>query len=294
MSDNDHNGDDEGTLVTDGMVEYSHPSPEDSTLAYTFEESSTFNFTLTMAATKEGKTPEVHRSQLPGQGVAAGHKNHGSDEAPLLSSFYPTEHQGRKLDKDVAAALKSYLDESSMEFLPQRHVATTLLQNYFTVIHPIWPFLIEADTRAQFDKTWTSDEVPSAVWIAQLNLIFALSCQLYESNDGGPLTNLYDAGRQFYLRASGFVIANSHSLCSVPMLQTLLLAAQYQQGTMRSNECYLTIGTATRMALGLGLQTMAATNTSLSALDKELCRRLWWGCFSLDRCAHFPSTCVPL
>jgi hypothetical protein len=36
---------------------------------------------------------------------------------------------------------------SSLEYLPQCHAATTLLEKYFTVVHPIWPFLAEEGTR---------------------------------------------------------------------------------------------------------------------------------------------------
>jgi hypothetical protein len=37
------------------------------------------------------------------------------------------------------------------------------------------------------------------------------------------------------------------------------------------------------MALGLGLHTSSANPDRIEPLDKELRKRLWWGCFSLDR-----------
>lgn len=286
VSDDEYSSDEAEIQVMDGMVEYFRPSPKSTNTADVFGDSSTFNFALTMTALGEDD-----RDRLAGKSARmSSRRGTASTRAPadrrdgeLLLAPERLEQEGPKCDSDVNTALRFYINQSSLEYLPQRHVASTLLEKYFMAIHPIWPFLVEDQIRDEFDKTWSSNDVPSQIWMTQLNLIFALACQLWESNDGAPLANIYEAGRMFYLRASGFVIAHSHSLCSIPMLQTLLLAAQYQQGTMRSNECWLTIGTATRMAIGLDLHTSARCDRLMSAVDKELGKRLWWGCCSLDR-----------
>lgn len=270
----------------DGMVEYSGYSPKDSRLADTFGDSSTFKFALTISASREEGPVTSTGGSLP---ASSGHGNQPTcptESGPSMArlSAINSQQERQRMDSDVISALKSYLNQSSMEYLPQRHVASSLLEKYFAVVNPIWPLLIEEDTRAEFEKLWTSNDIPNPLWVAQLNLIFALACQLYGQNEPAPLANVFESGKLFYQRANGFIIANSRSLCNTPMVQTLLLAAQYEQGTMRSNECWITIGIATRMAMGLGLHTIADTDTtSMSPLDKELCRRLWWGCFSLDR-----------
>jgi hypothetical protein len=164
-------------------------------------------------------------------------------------------------------------------------VAKALLERYFTAVHPVWPFLLEDATRSQFDRTWASDDPPSPIWMAQLNLIFSLGCQFYETDldKSTPLNDVYEAGRQFYQRGRSFVVANAFNTCNISMLQALLLMAQYQQGTMKANQCWLTIGHATRMAQGLGLHVSQQAHYPVPPAEQELHKRLWWGCFSLDR-----------
>ena len=286
MNHDDGGGD--GSVI-DGIAEYSGPSPG-SKGGESFGESSTFNFALAMAASKDSKAAKrddpgfssIHREDFAARTNGVGYT------VSLPPYFDLLNKEKQSLDEEMTTALQSYLDQSSLQYLPQRHAASKLLHKYFTDVHPIWPFLIEQDTKAYFDKTWASDDAPNPVWIAQLNLVFALACQFYETNDVAPLPNIHETGRQFYLRASGYVVVNSSRRCSIPLLQALLLAAQYQQGTSRSDECWLTIGTATRMALGLGLhETM---HDSVPPLERELCKRLWWGCFALDRCVV--SLCI--
>lgn len=275
---------DDGLSATDGMVEYSAASPLGFHVVDGFGESATFHFALTMTASRDlgtGIGPKIDTiSPIPPH---SGHQGRDQSEGMINISSTHTRLEEHILDQDTETALKSYINQSSLENLPRRDIATSLIDKYFNVIHPIWPFLAEETVRHDFEKTWTASEVPSEIWMAQLNLVFALACQLYDSDDAAPLANVYEAGKMFYLRAYGFIVANCHSLYSISMVQTLLLATQYQQGTTRSTECWLTIGFASRMALGLGLHIDKSTDPSISPLDRDICKRLWWGCFSLDR-----------
>ena len=170
------------------------------------------------------------------------------------------------------------------QLLPHRYLAKTLFTKYFDAIHPLWPFLLEAETRDLFSHTWTSEEMPEPLWLVQLNLIMCLGCQ-HHGTDGNDHLD-FDAtscGQDFYHRAQDFVYANAFTASSIGMLQTLLLMAQYQQGAMRFNEFYLTVGHAGRMAQSLGLHISRLETDTISPQHRELRRRLWWGCFCLDR-----------
>ena len=170
------------------------------------------------------------------------------------------------------------------QLLPHRYLAKTLFDKYFEAIHPLWPFLLEAETRDLFSHTWTSEELPEPLWLAQLNLIMCLGCQ-HHGTDGSDHLD-FDAtscGKDFYHRAQDFVYANAFTASSIGMLQTLLLMAQYQQRAMRFNEFYLTVGHAARMAQSLGLHISRLETDTISPQHRELRRRLWWGCFCLDR-----------
>ena len=169
--------------------------------------------------------------------------------------------------------------------LPEYPVAERLFNLYFSIVNPIWPFLIEYQSRDSFNQTWTSPKQLDPLWIAQLNLIFCLSWQFYNDDLGinSLLENSFDLQYKYYRRAREIIVARSFDVVSVNMLQALLPTALYQQNTLRSRQCYLTVGHAVRVAQELGLHIPLPNSQCNSSMDKELCLRLWWGCFSLDR-----------
>lgn len=198
---------------------------------------------------------------------------------PRREDALPKPHYGNER-KQISDA---YVPSS--EFLPKRHVAQLLFERYFSIVNPIWPFLLEDECSDLFSRIWESHESSDPVYIAQLNLIFCLSCQSYNVNtdEKSPFENTSRASFEFFSRARGYVIANAFESTNIRLLQALLLMAQYQQSTLRSRQCYLTIGHAARMAQELGLHIPLPESPSLSPLNRELRLRLWWGCFSLDR-----------
>lgn len=184
-----------------------------------------------------------------------------------------------------SGGLKTYLNSTTFNSLPAQHIATSLLESYFQEIHPIWPIVDERFVRSQFQRTWTSRQPQHPLWIAQLNLMFALGCRAYEVKPGeaAPLSDIYHAGEEFYQRAQIYVAVRAFNFSSVGLLQALLLIAIYQQSTFRPNTCWLIVGHASRMAQGLGLHLEVSSSSRLPVLDRELRKRLWWACFCLDR-----------
>ncbi|KAL8636667.1 MAG: hypothetical protein Q9228_005961 [Teloschistes exilis] len=173
------------------------------------------------------------------------------------------------------------------QLLPHRRLAKILFERYFTAVHPIWPMLLETESRERFDQTWISDEPPEPLWMVQLNLIMCLACQQCESEvESAYKLSGNDAttdGREFYQRAQGYVYANAFATNNIAMVQALLLMALYQQGAMRFNEFYLTVGHATRIAQSLGLHISRPELESVQPQHREVRRRIWWACFCMDR-----------
>lgn len=171
-------------------------------------------------------------------------------------------------------------------------MAKVLFDVYFEAIHPIWPFLLEHESRQLFSDTWTSDLPPNPLWMVQLNLIMCLGCQHHEGErDGVGLYgfNAMISCKDFYERAQGYVYANAFTISSVGMLQALLLMSLYQQEAMCFKEFYLTIGHAARMAQSLGLHISRPEIEDVQPQQREMRRRLWWGCFCMDRYVKTPS-----
>jgi hypothetical protein len=257
--------------ATDGMVEYSNPSSTGKDTAEFYGDSYSLQFAMHVKASTMPMKMSLSTMVQPHSGL----------EISSKTRQQPSQPQDSEAD---LAALRSYLTAPSLQDLPHRHVAKQLLECYFSDVHPIWPLLIEDETRLEFERTYISEDPVEPISIAKLNMIFALGSQFSSSfaRSGDPVGGIHEAGTVFYRRARAFTVANSFDLCSIGMLQVLLLMAQYQQGTMRGKQCWLTIGHATRIAECLGLH-LDSQGASLSPLDRELGRRLWWGCFSLDR-----------
>jgi Fungal specific transcription factor domain len=261
--------------VMDGMVSYARSPPQQGRPTSFFGPSSTFNFVMKMKTANDVSPTGTHAHTSP--------------------SAHPSRKRPRdEMEHDDDERARKFLTTAHHEFfaLPQRHVAKFLLDKYFTAVHPVWPFLIESETRTHFDQTWSSDSPQSSMWLAILNLIFALGCQFCEDAQQGnmaevPIENPLQAGAEFYHRARGFVLTNLFDSGSIECVQALLLMAQYQQGTMRPNQCWLTVGHATRMSQGIGLH-LDTSELKISPLERELGKRLWWGCFCLDRYHPLP------
>lgn len=291
--DAEHNDDDDDAAttekVTDGMVEY----PGDSVnteVDGSFEESPAFNFALKVKASARSDATNSTSSQQGSRRQGKSAETERTTSMPVFTAGtiatggtpLNTRSQKQHLG-DNERALQLYCNDSYLHYVPQRLVATTLVDRYFMAVHPAWPFLVEDSTRRRLDAIWSSDEPPNPIWMAQLNMIFALACLFYDLEGEAPLKNIHNAGEDFYLRGYGMVIAHAFQTQDVTLLQTMLLVVQYQQGTLRSKECWLTLGHATRTALGLGFHKQTFNSESLTCLDVEVRRRLWWGCFCFER-----------
>lgn len=276
---NDNNGSDlsDHMPATDGMVEYAQSSPEGDETDGRYGDSSSLKFAMRVKASTMPTRASLSRSNQ--------FQRFGDGIHNIPASIHASAQVAQsKDDEDDMTALRSYLTVPSLQDLPRRHLARKLVDCYFADVHPVWPFLVEDDTRAELEQTYTSEDPGKPISIAKLNMMFALGCQFSPSlaETGDPVKGASEVGTVFYRTARAFIVANAFNMCSIGILQALLLMAQYQQGTMRGKQFWLTISHATRIAQCLGLH-LDSHKASLSSLDQELGRRLWWGCFSLDR-----------
>ncbi|KAL9011913.1 MAG: hypothetical protein Q9173_003284 [Seirophora scorigena] len=183
------------------------------------------------------------------------------------------------------------------QLLPHRGLAKLLFDKYYDAVHPIWPILLESESRERFNHTWISDEPPEPLWMVQLNLIMSLGCQQFESEaDNAYKLSGNDAtsdGKEFHQRAQGYLYPNAFTTSNIAMLQALLLMALYEQGAMRFNQFYLTVGHATRIAQSLGLHISRPELESVQPQHREARRRIWWACFSMDRMLYGRPIGIP-
>lgn len=158
----DEEPDDGVSPVTDGMVENVELSPNDTPAEDLFRASSTFNFALKVKAStggNESNSPLGRReASFPRQKVDA-HNTDFHVQYTSMAKCKPSSTKGNqkpRAEQENLHALKSYINQSYLQHLPQRMVATALLDRYFARVHPVWPFLIEDVARRSFDLTWSS------------------------------------------------------------------------------------------------------------------------------------------
>lgn len=123
----------------------------------------------------------------------------------------------------------------------------------------------------------------SDIFYVILRMILAIGC-LYTrariDNQEIPIAHLqYEKAAIFYDQ----LVEKHGETSSLILLQALLLQAQFLLATHQRESCRLFIAKAMRVAQELGLYDEQNIVTRDSSTERELCRRLWYGCLVLDR-----------
>ncbi|KAL5337495.1 fungal-specific transcription factor domain-containing protein [Aspergillus crustosus] len=178
--------------------------------------------------------------------------------------------------------------------LPPRRVADSLLELYWTFIHPLYPVLNRNIFTQTYDALWagrslplhaphlTAIDEPTALCI--LNLALALSCQY---SDEIPAGKAFATAEVFFARARGlfrFDLVGSTNV-GLPHLQVMLLIAQYLQGTGRAYKAWDIVAVAIRNCHRLGFHLASTTSENLmpDIVERELVKRLYHLCVMTER-----------
>ena len=122
-------------------------------------------------------------------------------------------------------------------------------------------------------------------WAGLLNIVLAMG----SSMDPGTTKNAVSRAQKssvFYQRAVKLCSKSSIKGASLEVVQYLLLASQYLQGTQKSSQTWTLHGLAVKGAFALGLHSNQSSQR-FSALENEIRKRTWFGCVLLDR------VCIP-
>ena len=166
--------------------------------------------------------------------------------------------------------------------MPARSVADNLVQIYWRIVHPLYPFLDRNTVQDSYHELWTEHArqgLPKS-FLCQINVIFALTCQLDENIE--PEQRL--ASSEIYInRAKRELNSDLWEQASLPSVQNFLLLSQYLQSTNKAYQCWMAVGQAIRMAQNLGLHLPDTTEKINSPRRQQLCRKVWHGCILMDR-----------
>lgn len=147
---------------------------------------------------------------------------------------------------------------------------------YFDFIHPWMPLV----SKRRFYDLYLQPSFQYRPDIALLLHAIKLLTTLPPTQPRNPRTRLYNAAKHFYLEVEG-----SNSL-SVPVLQAGVLIALYELGQGIYPAAFLSVGACARYAHALGIDTSrtARVPKTLTLVEIEERRRVWWAIVILDRC----------
>lgn len=166
--------------------------------------------------------------------------------------------------------------------LPPRQVADTFLHNYWDLFHPINPILHRPTFDAVYSQLWqpkeTGDSAQDVVFYSTLNIVLALGCQ---SSQNLAESDRESFASELYLRSVRLISLDSLDTSSLQIVQFLVLRGFCLFYTPYADRCWMTVGSALRVAQGLGIHFESPAAVS-SQLDREMHRRVWHNCVLLD------------
>ena len=118
-------------------------------------------------------------------------------------------------------------------------------------------------------------------WLGLLNAILAMASSIDPASKMNAI-NRGERSSAFYERAVTLCGKSSIKGASLEIVQYLLLASQYLQGTQKSSQTWTLHGLAVKGAYALGLHSNQASQR-FSPLENEIRKRTWFGCVLLDR-----------
>ncbi|KAG5983154.1 hypothetical protein E4U43_006314 [Claviceps pusilla] len=173
---------------------------------------------------------------------------------------------------------------------PRRQDVDDFVSCYWNFVHPMFPILHKPTFYDQYNhagRIETGNHDPScfksgrdhAVFLSMLNLVCALGCQFSSLVRDVQRTSIaYD----FYDRSKQSFQHDWLDTADLSVVQLLLLNGVYLQSTQHANRCWNSVGLAIRASQILGLH-VEDQRSAMSQLERQLRRRIWHTCVSLDR-----------
>ncbi|KAH7380595.1 fungal-specific transcription factor domain-containing protein [Pyrenochaeta sp. MPI-SDFR-AT-0127] len=172
--------------------------------------------------------------------------------------------------------------------LPPRRIADEFLNYYWMTVHPLYPILHQPTFMKKYDRVWSdqgfdaSNSLESVhslrAFFSIFNAVLALGCRHSKRTNAKLSTT--NSANTFFERSQQLITHESSDHGSLQLVQALVLAAQYLQGSDKINRCSCSIGLAIRVAQGIGIQL---DDPCESQAEREERRRTWWCCVLMDR-----------
>jgi hypothetical protein len=144
----------------------------------------------------------------------------------------------------------------------------------------LYPFVHETSFRSEYEQTWIKQSPRDIGWMAIVNMVFAYGCEFCPCLEGVATV---ERAMQFVDRAKKIILDQVFKESSLQLTQALLLLCHYLQGSLELNEAWTFFGLTVRSAMSIGLHVNPEENQTTPPIQREIRKRIWWGCFVLDR-----------
>ncbi|KAL3471085.1 fungal-specific transcription factor domain-containing protein [Aspergillus californicus] len=187
------------------------------------------------------------------------------------------------LPEDISTIYQSSPREELLQCLklmPDRPEGNQLVDAYFARVHVLYPFVHETSFRSQYEQNWIDQSPQEIGWMAIVNMVFAYGCEFCPCPAG---VTPVERALQFVERSKKLILYQAFKASSLQITQALLLLCHYLQGSPELNEAWNFFGLTIRSAMSIGLHINPEHNRTISPVEREIRKRIWWGCFVLDR-----------
>ena len=174
--------------------------------------------------------------------------------------------------------------------LPPRQFADRILSWYWHHNHVLLPVLHRPSFTAEYERLWQpvdqqqhrQDRGPeTTVFYATLNMLLALGCQHSESSeDRVEDRNLAD---EFYQRSVKLVSVENVDKYTLSVVQLFVLRSSYLLYSPYADRCWMLLSVAIKAAEAIGLAAAKQHMVPLDQLTREMRRRVWYCCKTMDR-----------
>ncbi|BFZ55086.1 hypothetical protein PYCC9005_002125 [Savitreella phatthalungensis] len=198
-------------------------------------------------------------------------------------------NRGAAASKVTAATIRAPGDRHEgptvKPFYPRMDVALRLIDAYFCHTHTASPFLHHRSFMERFHEFYQfGPEAPRAQMVFILNMVLAIG----ETTLSRQATVIGREHQEADPRHRFFEVAMDHlelalDRTTLATVQCMLLLVVYGLHHPDTVSIYRTSGLAMRICVELSLHREQNNRSQLTLLDRELRKRIFWSCYSLDR-----------
>ncbi|KAK5189305.1 hypothetical protein LTR96_010909 [Exophiala xenobiotica] len=197
---------------------------------------------------------------------------------------------GARVDSYEQEGTRRQVTGQSQGFLPHRTTADNFVDIYFSTIHIAYPFISEPDFRKTYESFWQSDSLEGfrGPWLTLLLTIFAIGSfyeGIAEFDHEGASNPRISYQHERYFDDAIAIAQNYASKHTIDHVCALLAQCFYLLATCQTDRCWTTLGLAVRIAQSIGLHVEEDHRAGREAalVPQEMCRRVWYSLFVLDR-----------